>query len=241
MRLLRLAALAVVALTAGCSKEDDFSILGHWRAERVQVDSLQLPVGPDIEIKEHEVSNTDTGTSITLEGIESKGDEVVLDMPFGVGLSLYFDGPDLMYANMPLVGKIYYRRVRDDTVAAAPVPSASSVSSAPSAPPASAVPVATPTKDRLLMQQAEQAMRDGSGERAEALLVQALAYPSAHPAVDYDLAVLAARSADPDGAIDHLNEAFKRGFRQFSELDSSPDFDALHSDVRFQALVSRYR
>ena len=91
------------------------------------------------------------------------------------------------------------------------------------------------------MELAEQAMRDGSAERAEGLLTQAQAYASAHPAVDYDLAVMAARGGDSDGAIDHLSDAFKLGFRQFAELDSSLDFDALRSDVRFQALVARYR
>jgi hypothetical protein len=84
-------------------------------------------------------------------------------------------------------------------------------------------------------------MRNGEASQAETLLVQAGQYSPAHPVVDFDQAVLAARSAQPDLAIEHLRDAFKRGFTQFDLLDSTREFDALKSDVRYQALVARYR
>jgi hypothetical protein len=58
MRHLSLGSLAVsvalVALTmTGCSKSDGPSIIGHWRAERVQVLSAHLPIGPDFVVSQH--------------------------------------------------------------------------------------------------------------------------------------------------------------------------------------------
>ncbi|WP_331596748.1 hypothetical protein [Paraburkholderia sp.] len=239
------AALVAMLAAAACSKTEDPSILGHWRAERVQVASVQLPIGPDIVIDEHAISSPDAEASLPVKDIERKGDEVVLDLPYGVGLSFYIDGPDRMYIKVPFAGRVYYRRVVDaaqvqrQTAAAsdalAPLRVAQPVLPAP-------VPPVVQTADyQALMQQAQAAMRDGATAQAETLLMQAGRYPPAHPEVDYDQAVLTARCARPDLAIEHLNDAFKRGFRQFARLDSTRDFDALKTDVRYQALVARYR
>jgi hypothetical protein len=239
------AALAAILLAAGCSKVDGPSIIGHWRAERVQVASVQLPIGPDILIKENEISNPDTDTGIPIKAIERKDNEVVLDFAYGLGLSFYFDGPDRMYVKVPLAGRVYYRRVADaapgQTQTAATSAAVAPVRVAQSVVPAVAQPVVQSADYRTLVQQAEAAMRNGEASQAETLLAQAGQYPSAHPAVDFDQAVLAAHSAQPDLAIEHLSDAFKRGFRQFDLLDSTREFDALKSDVRYQALVARYR
>jgi hypothetical protein len=239
------AVLAAILLVAGCSKADGPSIIGHWHAERVQVASMQLPIGPDIVIKENEISSPDTDTGIPIKAIERKDNEVVLDFAYGLGLSFYFDGPDRMYVKVPLAGQIYYRRVVD----AAPVQAQTATASAVVAPvpvtqsvvPAVGQPVVQSEEYRTLVKQAEAAMHDGATGQAETLLAQAGQYSPAHPAVDFDQAVLAVRSAQPDLAIEHLSDAFKRGFRQFDLLDSTQDFDALKSDVRYQALVARYR
>lgn len=237
------ASLAAVLLATGCSRTDSSSILGHWRAERLQVASLQLPIGPDIVIKANEISSPDADTSIPVKAIEHKGDETVLDLAYGLGLSFYFDGPDRMYVKVPILGRVYYRRVVDS----APVRPQAAVSSEPVAsalggrPVTAALPVSQPADSWTLIKQAEQAMRDGPTNQAETLLTQAEQDPAAHPVVDYDLAVIAARRDQTDLAIEHLSLAFKGGFRQFDLLDSTQDFEALKSDVRYQALVARYR
>jgi len=252
------AALALLA-AAACSKHERPDILGHWRAERMQLYSVQLPVGPDIVIREHEISSPGTDDGIPLSGIERGDDSAVLELPYDVGLSIYFDGPDRMYLKLPLVGRVYYRRVADNVaVASASATVASARAVAPASAPADTVvrtvarapsgTAAVAASDagvapdyRVLLQHAEAAMQGGSAQQAQGWLEQAEAYPSAHPAVDYDLAVLAARAGDTDAALARLGEAFRRGFRHFDQLDSAHDFDALRDDVRYRALVARYR
>ncbi|MEX3967394.1 hypothetical protein AB4Y42_35110 [Paraburkholderia sp. EG286B] len=259
IRLAAIAAMVPLALAAGCSRSDDASVLGHWRAERMQVYSVKLPLGPDVVISKDSITSPGVDAKIPLDGIERKGDEAVLDTSYGMGISLYFASPDRVYLNVPIIGKVYYRRVDDSPVGTtdvatataqhavqAVVPAGPSVIT-PAARPAevrqvsAAAPVASNDTAQGLMQQAEAALRAGEGAQAEKLLSEAQTSPSAHPLVDYDLAVLAAERSDSDSAIDHLNQAFKHGYRQFATLDATPEFEALRRDVRYQALVARYR
>lgn len=249
-----LAVLASIAATA-CSKHERPEILGHWRAERWQLYSVGLPVGPDIVIREHAISSPGASASIPLKGISRSDDSALLDLPYGVGVSFYFDGPDRMYLKVPLIGRVYYRRVADgDAVVSAGTPAATAA--APTAPgsaaagaivPAAAGPssgaadAGTPTDYRVLLQRAEAAMRSGEDGEAQRGLEQAAASPFSHPAVDYDFAVLAARAGDTEAAISRLSDAFRQGFRQFDRVDSAREFDAMRTDVRFRALVDRYR
>lgn len=259
IRLAAIAAMVPFVLAAGCSKSDGASVLGHWRAERMQVYSVKLPLGPDVVISKDAIASPGVDARIPLDGIERKGDEAVLDTSYGIGISLYFVSPDRLYLNVPIIGKVYYRRVSDhaaekseaETTKAQPavpvVASAGPSVVTPMARPAEAVKVAAVASvasndpEQGLMQQAEAALRAGADEQAEKLLFQAKASPSAHPLVDYDLAVLAAKRSDADGAINDLNQAFKHGYRQFAALDATPEFEALRQDVRYQALVARYR
>ncbi|WP_296658756.1 hypothetical protein [Paraburkholderia sp.] len=258
-------ALAVLALVAGCSKNDDASVIGHWRAERTQVYSLHLPIGPDIVISKDAIKSPDAQASIPLKRIERKGNEAVLDTAYGLGISLYFDGPDRVYVKVPFMGKVYYRRVPDGAMqaggaadrlqdAAARPPGAAPISvpvvaaaahpsqGTPQSRPREVAPASAPASTAAeLMKKGEAALHAGAQTQAESLLTRAQAWPAAHPAVDYDLAVLAARRSDADRAIEYLNQAFKLGYRQFGALDATPEFSALRQDVRYQALVARYR
>jgi hypothetical protein len=241
------AVLAALVLVTACSKQAAPSILGHWQAERVSVFSAQLPIGPDIVVSEHAISSPDAGVGLTVKGIERNGDEATVDLAYGVGLSFYFDGPDRMYLKVPLVGPVYYRRVTQDVVASSSAqPAAASTSPSADDPVrngvvASAARVVPVDKQVSLLEQGEQVMRSGQYGRAEELLTKAGENLSTHPAVDYDLASLAARKGDADEAIRHLNDAFKAGFRKFSRLESAPEFASLRLDVRYQALVAHYR
>ena len=252
-----------VALTAlslvGCSKPDGPSIVGHWRAERVQVLSAHLPIGPDFMVSEHELASPDAEVRIPIEAIETKRNEAIVDFAYGVGLSFYFDGPDRMYVEVPLAGKLYYRRVKDraEGAAAAQVTITQPAAAVPPATkPAPTLAVATASGGHpavpgasadsepayaAAIQRGELSLQQGQLASAEAFLMEANAEPAAHPAVDYDLALLKIRQADPDAAIRHLSDAFARGFRRFDLIDRNQSFDGIKSDVRFTALMSRYR
>jgi hypothetical protein len=253
--------LAFVALSfAGCSKTDGPSIVGHWRAERVQVLSAHLPIGPDFVVSEHELASPDAEVRIPIAAIETKRNEAIVDFAYGVGLSFYFDGPDRMYVEVPLAGKLYYRRIKDasgsgvvaQTAAATPpaTVAAPAVSLAPAAGAGTAVSENPTPPDgsgkseptyKAAIKRGELSLSQGQFAAAEDSLVQASREPAAHPTVDYDLALLKIRQADPDAAIRHLGDAFARGFRGFDMIDKDPSFETIKSDIRFTALVSRYR
>jgi hypothetical protein len=248
--------LALALAVGGCSKGESPTIVGHWRAERVQILSAHLPIGPDIIVGDHDVTSADGEISIPVESIEAKHNEAVVDFAYGVGLSFYFDGADRMYVDVPLAGKIYYRRVKDDqhneVVAhvaiqsvqrpVAPAPGTDATGSVGKS--AIALPVVNAARqnaDEALIRQAEALLRSGQYMSAEASLTEAGKDAAAHPAVDYDLAILKIRQSDADSAIRYLGDAFSHGFRRFDLLDGNADFDSLRSDVRYTALVSRYR
>lgn len=260
--LARISLLVMFALgLAGCSKQDGSSIFGHWRAERYKVQSLNIPIGPEIVFKEHELHLVEPDIHIPISSISAKGEEVVVDIPAGLGLSFYFEGPDRMYFDVPMGGKIYYQRVKDtqQMAIAGPAPEprpATAIDPArklghadsqperdatPSPPNLVAASSAVPSFAKMeLVRQAEVKMDHDLAE-AQALLLQARSIEGEHPLVDYNLAVLRMRQADGEAAIKHLNDAFRHGFRAFSLLDANPDLEPLKSDVRYEALVARYR
>jgi hypothetical protein len=230
MRRELLVGAALAVLVAGCSKPETPSIIGHWQAERQTVYSAHLPVGPDIEISNDAITVPGTTASIPLTAIEMKSDEAVLDMPLDVGLSFYFDGPDRVHLKVPLLGNIYYRRVHDRAPARALAQASAviqPVATAAGVQPASALePVA-----------AAQSKVTGT----PAAMNNAHAAGAAPFSADYQLALQAASQGNQDQAIDELNKAFKLGFNDFDRIDTAPEFAALRTDIRYQALVARYR
>ncbi|MDR5770104.1 MULTISPECIES: TPR end-of-group domain-containing protein [unclassified Caballeronia] len=226
LRQLVLPVACALALVSACSRQDRTSVIGHWQAERTTFFSAQLPVGPDIVIGNDAISVPGTDARIPLSGITQKGDEAVLEMPLGVGLSFFFDGPDRMHLSLPVVGKVYYRRVHD-AVAAAPVLKQEAPVRTGSTLAASSVVAAPATHPTVTAQ-------------AVATPVAAIPQPSSSTR-EFDRASLAAQQGDQEAAIDHLSEALRQGFRGFDKLDSAQEFASLRSDVRYQALLARYR
>ena len=109
--LLQLALLfAFILGLSGCAKEDGSKILGHWRAERFKLMSLNIPIGPEFVITKDELVALETDLHIPIKSISQNGNEFILNVPVGLGLSFYFDGPDRMYLDVPFAGKIYYQR-----------------------------------------------------------------------------------------------------------------------------------
>lgn len=114
----RLLLAGLVLAIAGCAREDGSKIIGHWRAERFQVMSLKLPIGPELTIS-RDTLKAGSELTVPIEAITQDGDEITLDMPMHVGLSFQFVDDDRMYVDVPFIDRIYYRRVDRSAGAAA--------------------------------------------------------------------------------------------------------------------------
>jgi hypothetical protein len=211
-----LLALLGAGLLIGCGKPDSERIFGHWRAERLQLQGLSVPMGPEFVVSRTELRSTEGDVRIPISSVTADGDAVTLDMPLGLGLRFQFDGADRVAFDMPLVGKLYYRRVSDALqVAQPPVPPPAVVPPVVAAPAVAHTPRTPPPETGL-------PQRDD-------------------PILDYNLCIARVRQGDTDGAVRSLRDAFQHGFRDFALLESSPDLAPLKNDPRYMALVTRYR
>ena len=57
----------------------------------------------------------------------------------------------------------------------------------------------------------------------------------------YDLGCIAALRGERDKALDYLQEAAERGFRQGDLMAADPDLESLHGDPEVEALVEKVR
>lgn len=264
-------ALLLTGALGACSKSDGSRILGHWRADRLQVQSISVPMGPEFVINRQELISLDGDIRIPISSISEEGDTVTLGGPLGLGLSFYFENADRMYFELPLLGRVTYQRIPegaqparanpppapslpapDRPVALAPpaplAPLAALPAPAPApapaivAPPAREVAAPVPSASPVdLIRHAERKLAANELPEAEALLVQARQQRGDEPMIDYNLAILRMRAGDEDAAVRHLRDAFQHGFRGFSLLDASADLAPLKTDPRYNALLTRYR
>lgn len=215
-----LLALLGAGLLIGCGKPDSERIFGHWRAERLQLQGLSVPMGPEFVVSQTELRSMAGDVRIPIASVTADGDAVTLDMPLGLGLRFQFDGADRVAFDMPLMGKIYYRRVSDAVPVAQP-----SVPPPAVVPPVVVAPAATPAMahtPRPPPLETESPQRDD-------------------PMLDYNRCIARMRQGDADGAVRSLRDAFEHGFRDFALLESAPDLAPLRNDPRYIALVTRYR
>lgn len=247
LRVLAATAFAPMALLAACSRQADVSLIGHWQAERVSVYSAKLPVGPDIVVKEDRISSPSTGIDLPIKNIERKGGEATVDFDYSLGVTFYFDGPDRLHINVPLIGKVYYRRV-NDAVPTSVIQAASAPSTVPATEAAQSAPPASSVIDSVAVQQPANAAQEiapvavqAPAEHGSAANPFSRDQPGQGADSDYQKALAAARSGQQDQALDDLNAAFRGGFRDFGRLDGAPELADLRSDVRYRALVDRYR
>ncbi|RFP11309.1 MULTISPECIES: hypothetical protein [unclassified Duganella] len=216
----RRALLIVLGLVlAGCAKEDGSGIIGKWRAERVEVMSLKLPLGPEFEITPTKVAVGDE-FSIPIASITQHGNQVTLDTDSLIGMTFYFVEPDRMYLELPIMGRIYYQRVKGLAIA-----------TATSAHAKAAPPEATPT----VISAPPALLRPSAVEQPAAAGANEPGYSQ-----DYAQARSLVKQGDLDGAVRSLNDAFKHGFRDIAQLNDTREFDVLKSDVRYQVLIERY-
>lgn len=221
--LARQALLIVLGLAlAGCAREDGKQIIGKWRAERMEVMSLKLPLGPQIEIT-REALMAGPGIAIPIVDITQDGDEVTLETEALIGMTFHFVEADRIYFELPMVGRLYYRREPEQaavTVSApAPAPVAASMPVVASPAPAAPAPVVQVAVEASAPPaQAVEAVQDPNVARALVLLGQ----------------------GDRDNAVRSLHTAFSQGFRDTALLARTPEFEVLKGDVRYQALLARY-
>lgn len=212
-------AVLALALLMACSKPDSSSILGHWRAERFAAQGISVPMGPEFEVTQHAVRSPGGDIEIPISAITAKGDDVTVEGPMSLGLSFHFEEPNRISVDLPIVGKLYYRRVELST------PSAINTPAAPKAPP--------------------QSQSSASGRGSASASIQPTPNTDTPPAEagmeDYRRALAAIQQGDPDGAVRSLHAGLQQGFRRFDLIDASGDLDALKSDPRYQALMARYR
>lgn len=137
-------ALLLATLLTACGRDDGQRILGHWRADRLQVQSVSLPMGPEFVVTPRELMSAEGDIRIPISSIEAEGEVVTLGAPFGIGLSFYFESADRIYFDMPLAGRVYFQRVADAVQPARANPAPAPQALAPLAPPAPAAPAPKP-------------------------------------------------------------------------------------------------
>lgn len=284
----KVASLVLATLLSGCMDDNSATIQGHWKAERLKVQSLSVPIGPELVVGDKDVYVRELDVRFPILSFSSHGEEVLVEFPLGLGISFYLENPNRMYVDVPLAGKIFYRRVEtsgtsvpvkinvSSAVAAPLMGESSSIQSLSSESSARGL-VQSPNSDAVtpiasiktesrseavaqdanggaadklvasgsdslaLVREAAHRMDGGRLSEAEVLLIQAKHLDSGNSMVDYHFAVLKARQAEDDLAIRHLHEAFKNGFRAIPLLEANPALDGLKSDVRYKALLARYR
>ena len=254
VRRVLLATLAALLVAACGSKPDGERILGRWRAERMQMQGVSVPIGPEFVVSRQELRSPDGEVRIPISAISAEGETVTLDVPLGLGLSFRFESADRISFDLPLVGKIYYQRVgatrpeltlESSVSLSEPKQAITIVKSdgSASARAASASEQASGSAGNSidLVGSAERKLAANNLDEAEALLRQARAQHGDPALVDFYMATVRMRQSDPDAAVRSLRDAFQNGFRDFKRLDSAADLVPLRTDPRYKALLTRYR
>lgn len=218
--------VTLAMLLSACSKPDGKRILGHWRAESLQLQGIRVPMGPEFVVSRNELRSLGGEIDIPISSITEKSDRVTLDIPLGLGLTFQFEENDRMSFEVPLIGqKIYYRRASDaiSTANSKIDPSPRAVTAPPSG-------TVQPSREVA-----------STAHLSAAAPQQAERQHGSAPTVDYNQSILHMRQGDVDAAVRSLRDAFEHGFRDFQLLETSQDLVQLRSDPRYNALVTRYR
>ncbi len=210
----------VWALVACSPADDGRRILGRWEAESFKLSmGLGLPIGPTLDISPDQVRVPGTDIQVPIQKFRSEGQDTTLFFPVGVDLTFRFESPDRMFTDLPVVGPVYYRRVSSavPSVAAAHAPQAE-------LPTMQAGVVSTP-----------------SVPRSAASQVPETSVPVLSEEDEFRQVVRLAQAGDDEAALRALAVALASGRVNWSELDRERTIDRLKSDVRFQALMARWR
>lgn len=260
-----LTAFAFTATLAGvgCSNGDSGPpITGNWEAEDLRIDSLMVPIGPRLEISQTEVVIPALETRLPIVAIERPSrDEVTLRFPL-LGWTVYFDSADRIHMDVPLMGRVYYRRV-DQGGGASPSPALSGTPSlsrnlpqaldtssgasevlkdlvGSKSPPTH---TSSAAKADLVaeLELVPASMARGEFDTAEASISAARVAGTSDSEIALERVCLALLRGDPDTALRSLSEALQSGLLKWSAVEREPRLAPLAQDVRFQALLARHR
>lgn len=240
--------LWLAVLITGCGQRPDSKIIeGHWVAEAFRVESVSLPIGPELHITQNQLWLGTSTAPVKLRGIIADGKEVTLKTEVGLNIIFSFENKDRMYFSIPFVGeRIYYKR---DTMYAAVSASAAPRVAEPVqvAEPQSPMPVNVQTSPPLTptaMPLSSEPPASVTSTPTAAVVTQDMntqIHVSSASETQYELALQAMRDGDNDAALRSLSTALASGFSDWQRIDEEPLFAALASDVRFQVLRSRWK
>ncbi len=225
-----------------CNKPDGSRILGHWRAEKLSVQGLSIPIAPELLISRNQLRSPDGTFEIFISSIKEDDNKVVLGIPMGLGLSFQFVSSDRISFEVPLVGtKIFYQRIGSVTSIDEPqqTGSQSAVQSN-----LSTVTKSPQTKQASVTQvdssQNFEKKNDMVRPKASETIITDQR-KNIDPISYYNQSIHYMRLGDSNEAVRSLRDAFEYGFRDFNSIEESKDFVPLKNDPRFIALITRYR
>jgi len=233
------ALLAALTVIGGCSKTEPPSINGHWRAERVQVQSLVIPIGPELVINDHEIQVPATNLRLPVDHVERHGNNVTVQFAVGLGWTFFVESATRMYIDVPLVGKVAYTRVAAPSNAGQPAPVQQALQL--TKPASGATPQGPAVEGSSATPQAPQATPHGP--RVPASVAQgadaaAERVPTASPDV-LARAAEAAQRNDFDTALRELDAALANKTVTAAQAAGDHRLAPLRNDIRYQALIAR--
>lgn len=235
--------LSLTILVTGCEKHPDpKNIEGHWVAEEFRVESVSLPIGPELHITQNQLWLGTSTAPMKLRGIIADGKDVTLKTELGLNIIFSFENKDRMYFSIPFVGeRIYYKR---DTmyaaVSASATPREAKSKQSPMAVNVQTSPPLTPTAMPL----SSVSPAPVTSNPTAAVITQDMntqIHVSSASETQYELALQAMRDGDNDAALRSLSTALASGFSDWQRIDEEPLLAALANDVRFQVLRSRWK
>lgn len=235
--------LSLTILVTGCEKHPDpKNIEGHWVAEEFRVESVSLPIGPELHITQNQLWLGTSTAPMKLKGIIADGKDVTLKTELGLNIIFSFENKDRMYFSIPFVGeRIYYKR---DTmyaaVSASATPREAKSKQSPMAVSVQTSPPLTPTAMPL----SSVSPAPVTSNPTAAVITQDMntqIHVSSASETQYELALQAMRDGNNDAALRSLSTALASGFSDWQRIDEEPLLAALANDVRFQVLRSRWK
>lgn len=211
--------LFVILLTA-CSPSnriDPEQIYGRWVSETKYMGDFGIPMGPDIVINRHDLNIKNLDKTVAFDRIEVK-DGNIFEIVFFMGISLRLKmiSNDKLEFEIPIQGnKIIYNKVpnvKSENTANITTETQNQKPPNPTTEPSAPVSSVSST----------------SAENVENLRL-------------YEEAKRYAQAGNNDEAIRYLNEALQTGYKNWDQLEKEPMFVQLRTDVRYKAVLSRWK
>ncbi|MCA0325795.1 MAG: hypothetical protein LCH89_09360 [Proteobacteria bacterium] len=103
--------LATGCMLWACAKPDPTVILGNWKADAFAIDSLKVPIAPNIEVTRNQlILKTPDGLALqalSLSAIRAERNTIELEIKDALGVSLVFtiENPGRIHFKVPFVNR----------------------------------------------------------------------------------------------------------------------------------------